>query len=323
MNKKYSLVATGGTFDRFHRGHEALLTKAFEVSNRVIIGITSDEMVKREKRVLKDHVLPYNKRVVDVKKFLKLQGWLGREVIAPLNNVYGPTVLENPVEAIVCTRETRFGATAINRARVEKGLQKADIIESKFIVSQDKRHISSTRIRLGEEDRQGFLFKVAANDKKLPQKLRDSLHFPIGDFYTNLESILSKYSHTTMIISVGDFLYQSMLKAYNKPNLAFIDNKNDHFDYQAKNPAGRVTKNLFTVTKKAIKDYLSNKKNLVIYVNGEEDLTVLPAILLSPLDSLILYGQPAIDSQKSGIVAVVVSEEKKKWASDIYNQFDI
>ncbi len=103
----YTLVATGGTFDRFHKGHEALLTKAFEVSNRVIIGITGDEMVKREKRILKDHVLPYQKRVKDVKFFLKGKGFLGREIIAGLNNVYGPTVIKTAVEAIVCTRETR------------------------------------------------------------------------------------------------------------------------------------------------------------------------------------------------------------------------
>lgn len=318
----YTLVATGGTFDRFHKGHEALLTKAFEVSNRVIIGITSDEMVKKEKRILKDHVLSYDKRVVDVKKFLKEQGWLGREIIAQLSSVYGPTVLENPVEAIVCTRETRFGAAAINKARVKKGLPKADIVECQFIVSEDNRHISSTRIRLGEINRNGVIFKSLV-DKKLPQKLRSSLHLPIGDFYETLKPLSQKYKKPTLIISVGDYLYQSMLKAGVKPNIAFIDIITYNYTYKVINPAGGVTKELFSITKKALKDYLSNKKNLIVYVVGEEDLTVLPAILLSPLDTLIIYGQPAIEGHKSGVVAVIVTEEKKKWALELLNKFNI
>ena len=33
----------GGTFDVFHRGHEVLIQTALEVSNQVLIGLTTDE----------------------------------------------------------------------------------------------------------------------------------------------------------------------------------------------------------------------------------------------------------------------------------------
>ena len=47
---KFSLVAMGGTFDIIHRGHLTLLANAFEISNKVIIGLTSDEFVQKERK---------------------------------------------------------------------------------------------------------------------------------------------------------------------------------------------------------------------------------------------------------------------------------
>lgn len=49
-NRRFGVVATGGTFDELHIGHLALLTKAFEVGDKVIIGISSDEFASRVKK---------------------------------------------------------------------------------------------------------------------------------------------------------------------------------------------------------------------------------------------------------------------------------
>ena len=45
-NKKYRKIAVGGTFDRFHEGHLKLLSKAFQLSELVLIGVTSDEFAQ-------------------------------------------------------------------------------------------------------------------------------------------------------------------------------------------------------------------------------------------------------------------------------------
>ena len=45
---KFSLIAMGGTFDIIHQGHITLLSTGFEISDKVIIGLTSDEFVQKK-----------------------------------------------------------------------------------------------------------------------------------------------------------------------------------------------------------------------------------------------------------------------------------
>ena len=45
---KFSLIAMGGTFDIIHHGHITLLSTAFDISEKVIIGLTSDEFVQKK-----------------------------------------------------------------------------------------------------------------------------------------------------------------------------------------------------------------------------------------------------------------------------------
>jgi len=49
-----------------------------------------------------------------------------------------------------------------------------------------------------------------------------------------------------------------------------------------------------------------------IFVDGEEDLAVLPAMILAPDASIIIYGQP-----DEGIVLIKVDEEMRNRAKDI------
>ena len=51
-------------------------------------------------------------------------------------------------------------------------------------------------------------------------------------------------------------------------------------------------------------------------VNGEEDLVVLPLILLTPLNTIIYYGQPS-----EGLVKVIVSESIKDKAYNLVSKF--
>ena len=61
---KYKKVAVGGTFDKFHKGHEKLLETAFEIGEFVEIGVTSDAFGG-----LKGDIDPFKVRMSNLKKF--------------------------------------------------------------------------------------------------------------------------------------------------------------------------------------------------------------------------------------------------------------
>ena len=84
MEKKFETVAIGGTFDMFHSGHRALLLKAFEVGNRVLIGLSSDDFVKALGKPRK--IASYAKRLEELKNFLKKNDFWDRAEIIPLND---------------------------------------------------------------------------------------------------------------------------------------------------------------------------------------------------------------------------------------------
>ena len=56
----------------------------------------------------------------------------------------------------------------------------------------------------------------------------------------------------------------------------------------AKNPPGMLTNSIF----KACSAAISQSENVTIFVDGEEDLVPIPLILMAPLGTILLYGQP-------------------------------
>jgi pantetheine-phosphate adenylyltransferase len=159
MKEKYNLVATGGTFDMIHVGHLALLSKAFEVGKKVIIGISSDAFASISKGNNKlNH--NYNERVSNLKE--KIEEKFGNVTyeISKLDDVYGPTVIYGDVEAIVSSTETAVSGHLINEIRSRNGLKPIAIISVNIIRAEDGYPISSTRIRKGEIDSYGKLLKI-------------------------------------------------------------------------------------------------------------------------------------------------------------------
>lgn len=146
MRKRYRKVVVGGTFDRLHLGHKALLRKAFEVGEYVYVGLTSDEMIRDKPYA--DRILPYKIRLRDLLKFFEVNGYSNYRVIK-IHTAIGFADGMKGLEAIVVSEETYKGALIVNRARVEKGLKPLEIVKIGLVKSAIGPKISSSLIRAG------------------------------------------------------------------------------------------------------------------------------------------------------------------------------
>jgi pantetheine-phosphate adenylyltransferase len=150
---RYAVVAMGGTFDVLHLGHRQLLRQAFSIGKTVIIGVTSDAFARS---LHKPHKIdPYQLRKKHLEKTLQKWGVLSRARIVELTDRYGPTVDTSRIQALVVSERTINAAYTINKMRKTRGLRALTIVPIKMVLAQDKRAISSTRIRHGKIDRQG------------------------------------------------------------------------------------------------------------------------------------------------------------------------
>lgn len=155
--KKFRKVAVGGTFDEFHRGHKVLLIKAFEIGGHVLIGLCTDEFVKK---MGKPHVTaPYEERLKELQAFLKALGLSDKAEIIPLNDPYGNTLTDRCIEALVVSEETEKIAIKINQKRSESLLPPLTIVTISMVPAENYKPISTTRIRQGEIDREGHLLR--------------------------------------------------------------------------------------------------------------------------------------------------------------------
>jgi pantetheine-phosphate adenylyltransferase len=155
--KQYSIVSVGGTFDHFHKGHKALLQKAFDIGEHVLIGITSKEMLSEKNKAEK--IQSYAKRVKNIENFLKSNGLLQRSTIVKLRNSYGPAITRKEMDAIVVTEETRPTAEEINKIRKSNRLVPLAIISVPRVLAEDGIPISSSRIRAGMINKNGKMLK--------------------------------------------------------------------------------------------------------------------------------------------------------------------
>jgi uncharacterized protein (UPF0218 family) len=151
----------------------------------------------------------------------------------------------------------------------------------------------------------------------LTDELRAILKKPMGQLFPNFEDAIKLIKKAKFFISVGD---ETTINLFNNdliPNLAIIDNSIQRKKHNIKihnyttnifnvdNPSGTITDQLWETIGIAIKK--STDESQLIIINGEEDLAVLPAVLLAPENGIILYGQP-----NEGLVLLKVSDIKEK-----------
>ena len=124
----------------------------------------------------------------------------------------------------------------------------------------------------------------------------------------NIEKYLSKNSY---VITVGDRTTEKMINFGLIPSLQIIDGLekrkkreppklSNATELTVDNPAAEITSQSITMIKKAF----TLQSPVRLFVNGEEDLLVLPACIHAPENAVVLYGQP-----NQGLVIVRITPE--------------
>lgn len=149
-------ICLGGTFYPLHNGHKLLLRKAFQVAGptgSVFIGVTSASMAKKKKGIAS-----FESRKQSIERFLVEENVISRAIIQSISDKFGPT-LKGDFDAIVVSPETRPTAKEINTKRKDLGKKPLQIIVIPFVLSEDGKPISSSRIRRKEIDEKGITLK--------------------------------------------------------------------------------------------------------------------------------------------------------------------
>ncbi len=153
QSRRFRKLALGGTFDILHKGHEDVLLEAFNLSDKVLLGLSTDSLAKK---LGKTHRLEtYEIRRANLERFLREKGLQNRVEVIPINNRLGVAHQVEDLEILMSSRENTPVASEVNRIRRSKGLTELKIFIVEKTLAQDGMPISSTRMRRGEIDRYG------------------------------------------------------------------------------------------------------------------------------------------------------------------------
>ncbi len=149
-------VCVGGTFHPLHEGHKTLIRTACTTagpSGVVYIGITSGKQFRKKKKVSLFYL-----RKKKIQQFLAKEHIQTTICFIRLTDRYGPATTDD-FDAIVVSPETRPTAEEINHIRLNNNKKPLQIIEIPFVLAEDLKPISSTRIRQKEIDQYGRLIR--------------------------------------------------------------------------------------------------------------------------------------------------------------------
>lgn len=154
---------------------------------------------------------------------------------------------------------------------------------------------------------------------KLNVKDRPAFSRPWGVLFKSVGEARTLISGRKMI-AVGDMTSSELLKSGLRPDLIIVDGKvmrkrvespkTDFEEIKVKSAPATVSVELWA----AIQNSLSSNSPKKIVVEGEEDLAVIPAVMLSADGTAVIYGQP-----NEGVVVILVSASiREKFGRFLY-----
>jgi hypothetical protein len=147
--------------------------------------------------------------------------------------------------------------------------------------------------------------------------MRPKLAKPLGKLFDASEiasgSFAKEVDASSVVVTVGDRVTETLGRIGRVPDVQIVDAKENRVkrrppdvphskSIRARNPPGTITEEAIEAIRKAF----SCKKPSRVLVEGEEDLLVIPAVILAPASAIVLYGQPGV-----GIVAVRATSAAK------------
>ncbi len=230
----YIHVFVGGTFGGLHKGHEAVLTRAFLDGEKVTIGLTSDLFISRfksqffisksqtnhntqNKKIQNKTIQLFSIRKKRIERWLALNKYSNKAHIIPIDDPYEPAA-SGDFDALIVTKDNRRVGEEINNLRTQRGLKALALIDVPLVAAEDNQPISSTRIRNGEIDGDGRLV--------MPDFLIPALRKPMGRVLSDKDLRDRMYDlRRKIIITVGDLTTKTFIDLGIVPHLSIIDEK--------------------------------------------------------------------------------------------------
>lgn len=314
----HRVVGLGGTFDHFHQGHKQFLLYASQMSQKLIIGITDPTLT--EHKPFAETIEPYSVRYQAVRRFCQ-HHQLNVQIVQ-LHDPFGPTLEKSEIQALCVTPETVPGANKINELRQRLRLRALPVYVCPMFKDDSGQELHSARIRAGEVDRQGRVYaQLFKETVTLTPTQREFFSKPQGEV-ANLMDTEQFNLPATHISVVGDLSLETFIKAKWPFNLGVFDRHSLRNTYhseiidalkpnqKATNPAGEISLQLIKALTTAL-----TKQRWLLEVDGEEDLAAVALFLLTPLGSVVYYGQADV-----GIIRCQITEEFKTKIWEVLSQ---
>jgi uncharacterized protein (UPF0218 family) len=156
---------------------------------------------------------------------------------------------------------------------------------------------------------------------RLPEDKRHLFKLPFGKLFPEITEVLP-FIRGHPVYTVGDVVTHRLIFQGIIPDIAIIDGYSmrvpcqrgpEGFDHciRVRNPPGTITDELIREL-----DHAVLHPPVLIYVEGEEDLAVIPLVIAAPDGAMILYGQP-----HQGVVLRTVGAAAKTEARSLLSVF--